>query len=50
MVMGHGDGFRERRALEWLIPIEIIIFFILSLSGTRTLKSRVLRAFSFVGF
>ena len=49
-VIRHDDGFRERRALEWLIPIGIIIFFILSLSGTRTLKSRVLGAFSFVGF
>ena len=48
-VISHGDGFRERRALEWLIPIGIIIFFILSLSDTRILKSRVLRAFSFVG-
>ena len=49
-IISHGDGFRERRAREWLIPIGIIIFFILSLSSTRTLKSRVPRAFSFVGF
>ena len=49
-VISHGDGFRERRALEWLIPIGIIIFyFILSLSDTRILKSWVPRAFSFVG-
>ena len=27
-VISHGDGFRERRALEWLIPITIIIYFL----------------------